>query len=748
MSALPVVAPRPTLPVRLASGLLAVAFVAAWVLALAGNPWAPLPLVLAAATLLIGPPGPSTGLILGGGLAAIAVLVGKDFWPAAPAWANLPALTWSESWPRPSQRNPQLWPLLTQAGALAALLLGAASLQQAQAHGRISRRRWLEFLAALLTTWSLVVLLHTAGGQPEPTEPALPFATNKNAAATLSALGLTLALGLAWLTWQRRNLWAGGLWLLAAGAGALALVNLNSWTGVAALLGGGLVLGANLSHGHRSRHRHVVWLWLLTAAAVGALVIQSGALTARLVELHQDYRLSIWRDCLALIADFPLGGAGLGSFPGVYPLYGRLDLVADSRLLHPDSSWVLLAVEWGLPATLVLVVGLIALLVRRPEQAEQDTGMIALAITRAGATAWLVAGISDVALHRPAVALVGASLVALLPWPHPRRLRWPRWLQAVAVALALAVMAAGAQAAYTRAAAGTRAGFTTSHLQRDPLNARLHWLAALEAWNQRGDTEAALAHFRTAVQLDHRSMRLPATAAHLLTPARPAEAAAFWTEALRRSRQDRGLGRGMLHQAWRDFPALPAPYWEDIVTAGNPALLALVAGRPGAARARLLWRWWRAAGPAGFHAPDQSDDFFAALRLLPPGHPLLPAILREHPTGLGLEFYLRAARHLHAEGRDTLAWGALSLQPPFARLLGGSDAAESDPRFRHWQQLLEDLAKRGEHRARLRLLEEICRQPKPPPEFRAQLAQALFDNGRAGEAVARLLDMAAPKPGH
>lgn len=746
MSAPPVVAPRPAQPVRLAAGLLVAALAAAWALALADSPWAQVPILAAAVLLLLRPPSSATGLILGGGLLTLGVLVAKDFWPVAPAWANLPALPWSEGWPRPTQRNPQIWPLLTQAGALAALILGVATLQQAHAEGVISRRRWLELLAALLTAWSLAVLLHTASGQPYSTEHALLAVTNKNAAATLSALGTVLALGLAWLTWQRRNLWSCVLWLLATTLGALALVNLNSWTGVAALLGGGLVLGASLSHGHRSRHRHVLWLWLLTAAAIGALVIQSGTLTARMADLHQDYRLRIWRDCLALIADFPLGGAGLGSFPGVYPLYGRLDLVADSRLLHPDSSWVLLAVEWGLPATLLLGAAAVALLVRRPPETNPDPGAAALAITRAGVTAWLVAGISDVALHRPAVALVGASLVALLPWPSLPRLRWPRWLQIVAVALALAVVAAGVQATIARHAAGARTGFNPAHLQRDPLNARLHWLAALDSWNRRGDTAAALAHFRTAVRLDHRSMRLAETAARLLTPARPAEAAGFWTEALRRSRHDRGLGRGMLQQAWREFPALPTSYWEDVVTEGNPALLALVAGRPDAARTRLLWRWWRAVGPAGFHAPDQSDDFFAALRQLPPGHPLLPAILREHPTGLGLEFYLRAARHLHTEGRDTIAWRALSLQSPFAGLLGGSDTAESDPRFRHWQQLLGDLAQRGEHRARLRLLEEICRQPKPPPVFRAQLAQALFDTGHADEAVARLLEMAAPKP--
>jgi hypothetical protein len=731
---------------RLQAAVAGGAFAIAWLLALTGSPWALAPIAAVSPLLLWPRHGPFQAVVLAGGLAVVVVLLAKDFWPMKPGWAAIPVVTAAGIFPEFGQRNPQLWPLLAQAGALATVVLGLAALQGLHRVGAITSRAWLTLLAALLTGWSLVVLVHLTDTKIY-TGVFGPIAVpNKNTAATLAALGTVLALGQTWLAWQVRNLWAAGGWLGGAALGPIALAQLNSWTGVVALAAGTLTLGGSLRPRRRGLHRHAAWLWLVVFCAVGALVAQSSTLTARLAELPHDFRLRIWRDCLGLLADFPLGGAGLGSFPGLYPLYGHLELAADSRLLHPDSSWVLLAVEWGLPAALLLLAGALWLLTRRPDATGVNSALPPLVIIRAGIVAWLVAGISEIALHRPTLALVGLSLVAILPWPQYRRFTFPRWLAIAFSGCALILVAGGLQAAHARRSAVTREGFAVAHLQRDPLNARLHWLAALDAWNRRGDHKAAMAHFRAAVHLDHRSMQLAATAAQLLTPSRPAEAAWFWTEALRRSRQDRGLGRGLLAQAWRDFPEQPVAYWQEIVRAGHPALLALVASRPGVARTRLLWIWWHEQGPLAFGDPALSDDFFAALRLLPPDHPLLPAIVHSHPTGLGLDFYLRAARHLHTSGRHDLAWQALSRQPPLADLLTPGRTGETDPRFRHWQGLVDDLAQCGEHRARLRLLDEICRRPQPPPWFRAQLAQALLEAGRADEAVARLLELATPNP--
>ncbi len=95
-------------------------------------------------------------------------------------------------------------------------------------------------------------------------------------------------------------------------------------------------------------------------------------LGGRLAGFAQEYRLRIWQDSLPLLAEYPVGGVGLAAYPATIPLGSRLDLPADSRLAHPDSSWVLLGVEWGPVATLALGLALLAAL-RREQEAPRGT---------------------------------------------------------------------------------------------------------------------------------------------------------------------------------------------------------------------------------------------------------------------------------------------------------------------------------------------------------------------------------------
>lgn len=73
-----------------------------------------------------------------------------------------------------------------------------------------------------------------------------------------------------------------------------------------------------------------------------------------------DFRVPIALETLNLIQDFKLTGVGAGQFKYVFPQYRELTAVANNtQALHPESDWLLMAAELGIPATLgfLLLVG-------------------------------------------------------------------------------------------------------------------------------------------------------------------------------------------------------------------------------------------------------------------------------------------------------------------------------------------------------------------------------------------------------
>ena len=68
-----------------------------------------------------------------------------------------------------------------------------------------------------------------------------------------------------------------------------------------------------------------------------------------------DGRIDIWRDSLGMISAMPWTGCGAGQFSFVFPQFNRES--QDSRgseALHPESSWLWIAAEYGLPAVISL----------------------------------------------------------------------------------------------------------------------------------------------------------------------------------------------------------------------------------------------------------------------------------------------------------------------------------------------------------------------------------------------------------
>jgi hypothetical protein len=162
-----------------------------------------------------------------------------------------------------------------------------------------------------------------------------------------------------------------------------------------------------------------------------------------------DFRLPTHLDTLGLIRDFKWTGIGAGQFHYVFPQYRKRTAVANElEHLHPESDWLWLAAETGIPATLALA-ALVILAAWRSRAA------IAGGRDRALRSACLVAalvvpihGMGDVPGHHLALAWSAVFLFSLSlrpaddhasassPGPSP----WPFRLAACVLLLASAFL--------------------------------------------------------------------------------------------------------------------------------------------------------------------------------------------------------------------------------------------------------------------------------------------------------------------
>ena len=82
----------------------------------------------------------------------------------------------------------------------------------------------------------------------------------------------------------------------------------------------------------------------------------SGGKSALDSSQHLDFRIPTALDTLGMIREFPWTGIGAGQFNYIFPQYRRLTAVAnESDSVHPESDWLWMAAETGVPATLALL---------------------------------------------------------------------------------------------------------------------------------------------------------------------------------------------------------------------------------------------------------------------------------------------------------------------------------------------------------------------------------------------------------
>ncbi len=304
-------------------------------------------------------------------------------------------------------------------------------------------RRWtLAFTLGVAGYAVLARVLQLYPGTSLPgAEGHFGFFPNRNHTGTYLAMGTICGLGCVLQALRDKRFYSLAVALAATGICIWAVAGWSlSRGGIVLVLAGCLVWIPML--GRRYLGKHGIWaLALLGIAVTGGFLIADSPVKKRLSDSLQkagalvpptlpspaqaasqdpeavqnfDFRIPIALDTFGLITDFPWTGVGAGQFYYVFPQYRKRTVVAnDADSYHPESDWLWLASETGLPATLLLL-ALVALAFWK-----SFTG-ISVGKDRALRSACLVAallvplhGVFDVPAHRITLAWSAVFLYTL-----------------------------------------------------------------------------------------------------------------------------------------------------------------------------------------------------------------------------------------------------------------------------------------------------------------------------------------------
>ena len=240
--------------------------------------------------------------------------------------------------------------------------------------------------------------------------PEFGFFPNRNHTAALLVTGSVLALGIIREAWSSRK---PVVFLLAVGSLGLCVYSLLFYSisrgGVIFLVIGVLLWLAALGRTHRSLPLLVsslaiagtlVWIFLISEGQARNRILEFLGLEegAKAGLFAGDLRSKIFLDTLHIIRDYPLTGTGLGTFGYVFPFYMQAS-IDEAMPIHPESDWLMLAAEAGIPA-LLFALALLALLVSDIFRL-RETGSWPLRWgVVAAALAAMLHGFVDVPIHR------------------------------------------------------------------------------------------------------------------------------------------------------------------------------------------------------------------------------------------------------------------------------------------------------------------------------------------------------------
>jgi O-antigen ligase len=338
-------------------------------------------------------------------------------------------------------------------GALAATILTGWFLLASPLDTR-SLRIFLHAVAGIVAAYAIVCIVqaHTAWTYPFSGGANFGLLPNRNHTASLLVVGSVVSFGL--MQWEvvhhhRAGAVMSALW----GAPSLAalLFFSTSRAGVV-FLAVGFMLWAAGAGGQAVKRRTALSAGVILAGFLTVLLVTGGSTVRdRLGALWHDamaageeagpidFREPVFRDTWKMIQDAPLTGQGLGHFEFVFPHYREVSRTA-SLALHPESDWLMVAAESGLPALLVLLL-LAGWYLARCWGSRRESGGLLRWTVASAIGAVLAHGIVDVPWHRPASGWF-FLVVALATVPPGRNaLQWPRLWRAAQCLLGLVLFA-------------------------------------------------------------------------------------------------------------------------------------------------------------------------------------------------------------------------------------------------------------------------------------------------------------------
>jgi O-antigen ligase len=317
---------------------------------------------------------------------------------------------------------------------------------------------FLLLLAAAVGAYAVVSIAvwQTGWAYPYAEGGVFGLLPNRNHTATLLVLGSIVAFGL--MQWELVHGHRGAATLAAlCGAPSMAALLFFSISraGILMLVAGFVLWAAGAARSAANRRVAAASALILVVFLVGLFVFGGSTVRDRLADLWQravateagqvggtgdlDFRSPVFEDTLRMIAGAPLTGVGLGHFEPVFGHYRKASL-REVGVLHPESSWLMVAAENGWPAVGVLAGLALWFLVRCWRSRGEDDGLLRWTVASAIAAALLHAFI-DVPWHRPASGwfLLVAALVAVPP--AGRFPRFPALLRSLQIIAGLALLA-------------------------------------------------------------------------------------------------------------------------------------------------------------------------------------------------------------------------------------------------------------------------------------------------------------------
>lgn len=289
------------------------------------------------------------------------------------------------------------------------------------------------------------------------------FLPNRNHTATLLVVGSVLSFGLMQWRLARGDKAAAALAALCGAPSLAALLFFStSRAGVVFLVVGLAVWAVGASRAAATRRRILSGVLVLAVFAGLLFVVGGSTVRDRMVGLWKDalsvqmagagkdidFRQPVFRDTARMISEQPVSGVGLGQFSDVFRQY-RDESARAATFLHPESDWLMVAAETGIPSALALA-ALFVWFVSVCWKSRAVSGGMLRWTAASAVTAAALHGIVDVPWHRPSVGWFLLAIAASSVPSSGHSARVPSLSRFLFVLGGLAMIAAAAWIGYEK----------------------------------------------------------------------------------------------------------------------------------------------------------------------------------------------------------------------------------------------------------------------------------------------------------